>query len=255
MRAVTFDHPQGEENKVIYGVRKPKLEPTQTDKAAGAQARADPNRQARFLTYEEAKPSPRRPAGKLIGKKASQEYFAELKAVQYCHGVVGQAAQTFALKGLYGDTVAASKRPPSAPSQMLVGKPAAPPPPTLEQLLAAPPPPPPQSARRPATASSVPSRHVPSRKALLRKSESKDFVRANARRVAANAETTQLVSARRRPAPEQSSWKLSRFEKASPRVFDPPKKAATTPRGGGESAQAPPPAAAPAAAAPAVEVQ
>ena len=231
--AVTLDHPQGDENSVVNGMNRRRIQPTREDKAAGFNNpgwrpayTCDPS----IMTYQEASAAQRPASKRGRAMKQNHEYLSELAAVQRYDGIYGQAAQAYAIKGLFGSAAAAAKRPPSAPSQMLVGTP-------RERPPSAPPPAPAAAAAfpaatkstRPSTAARVPSHRVRSRQATLSNSQRFDFVKANARKVAANAAAAPLGSARRQAAaaaaaPDSSTWKLSRFARASPRVFDPPTK-------------------------------
>ena len=186
-----------------------RIEATNNDRPAGVRKKdyrpsAHTSDPSIFAHKEAPEAPPRPPSARASHIAANMRFVREVENVVSASGIVGHPALTTAVKQAFGGKENGLRRPPSAPSQMLVGKP---------QQSKAPPTPRPATATtaRPSTSATarspqakVPSRTV-SRPASARSSAARiDFMNINKRNAA-------LTPRRVEPAPPPSAWKMARF--------------------------------------------
>lgn len=209
----SLEHPQ-------YGLRLEervaawRIEPTAGDRAAGLRRknwRPASASDATILHHHEAPPAPPR-GPRHPYNTANKLYIQEVEAAVAETGVTGDAVRSIVAQHVFGGG-GDGRRPPSAPRNMLVGKPESRPstaPPTPRA-------PPPTTPRRGAPAvPKVPLRQVSHTAAkALAASASIDYVRVNRRNAG-------LTPRRVQPSPRPSEWKMSRWSGVAPRVKVPP---------------------------------
>ena len=185
-----------------------------------------------LISHHEHPPLPQKPlTPRAIAMMRNKYFIRELDATVQEDGLVGRAAITAAIKTCFGTE--SPRRPPSAPPQMLVGKP---PPPLVPEVNGPcnPPMPPQPSAPSSYTASSstkgVHSRYVAAADRAVKRSQSHDYVRANRDKACSTPRThtarmreqrdreIELQRLRRGLPPSNAAWKLSKFKAVESRL-------------------------------------
>ena len=167
---------------------------------------------------------PRAPTPRAAAMMRNECFLKELNFTVREDGLVGDMARTAAIKACYGSS--SPRRPPSAPRQILAGKPPAAAVPEINGPCNPPMPPPPPTASSSYTTGhgGVHSRRVKPANAALKRSQSYDFVRANRENVTATPRTQAAQSRQQRDhelemqrmrrglPPSSAAWKLSKFK-------------------------------------------
>lgn len=230
----TLDHPQGEPNrpsrlvlKKTHQVGWPKANFVQTGRrdllpVAGFNIpswRPAYSCDPQIISHEEHPPLPPRPqTPRSAVMQANAAYIREVEAQVQVDGVIGDVARVAAIKACFG-VQESPRRPPTAPGQMLVGKPRQERPSTAgsvatttaasasQQQIPTP---------RLHSARGVHSRHVAPASRALQRSQSHNFVKANQVKAGLTPRTHAAAASQQRmheKAHPPKKWVMPKFQK------------------------------------------